>query len=113
MRITRSFLLLTVGALAIAACGGGGGDAEETTTTAAPTTTSTTVPETTTTVAETTTTEAATTTTELPAVIRQPLTGQPLGSLPLPVETPRRKLSLAMTYPAWRLGALRRTSGGT
>ena len=80
MRITRSFLLLTVGALAIAACGGGGGDAEETTTTAAPTTTSTTVPETTTTVAETTTTEAATTTTELPAVIRQPLTGQPLAS---------------------------------
>jgi Protein of unknown function (DUF3048) N-terminal domain/Protein of unknown function (DUF3048) C-terminal domain len=80
MRITRSFLLLSVGALAIAACGGGGGDAEETTTTAAPTTTSTTVPETTTTAESTTTTEAATTTTTLPEVIRQPLTGQPLAS---------------------------------
>ncbi len=80
MRTTRTFLLLSVGALAIAACGGGGGDAEETTTTAAPTTTSTTVPETTTTVPETTTTETIATTTTLPEVIRQPLTGQPLAS---------------------------------
>jgi Protein of unknown function (DUF3048) N-terminal domain/Protein of unknown function (DUF3048) C-terminal domain len=81
MRITRSFVLLTVGALAIAACGGGGGDAEETTTVASTTTApSTTVAETTTTAEVTTTTEAATTTTELPAVIRQPLTGQPLAS---------------------------------
>ena len=81
MRITRSFLLLTAGALALAACGGGT-SADETTTVASTstTTTSTTVPETTTTAEVTTTTEAVTTTTELPAVIRQPLTGQPLAS---------------------------------
>jgi len=81
MRITRSFLLLTAGALALAACGGGT-SADETTTVASTstTTTSTTVAETTTTAEATTTTEAVTTTTELPAVIRQPLTGQPLAS---------------------------------
>ncbi len=78
MRITRPFLLLTVGALAIAACGGGG-SADETTT-IAPTTTSTTVPKSTTTVKATTTTEATTTTTTLPEVIREPLTGVPVES---------------------------------
>jgi Protein of unknown function (DUF3048) N-terminal domain/Protein of unknown function (DUF3048) C-terminal domain len=79
MRITRTFLLLSAGALALAACSGSSA-AEETTTTAAPTTTTTTVPATTTTVPETTTTETIATTTTLPEVIRQPLTGQPLAS---------------------------------
>ena len=106
MRITRSFLLLTVGALAIAACGGGGGDAEETTTTAAPTTTTTTVPETTTTVAETTTTEAATTTTELP---RSSASRSPVCRSPAPTRSSRDRRSWsrsttstpARTTPAW------------
>ncbi len=79
MRITRTFLLLSAGALALAACGGSSA-AEETTTVASTTTTTTTVPETTTTVPETTTTETIATTTTLPEVIRQPLTGQPLAS---------------------------------
>jgi len=80
MRITRSFLLLSAGALAIAACSSSSAADETTTTEASTTTTSTTVPETTTTVPETTTTETIATTTTLPEVIRQPLTGQPLAS---------------------------------
>ena len=80
MRITRSFLLLSAGALALAACGGSSAAEETTTDASTSTTTSTTVPATTTTVPETTTTETIATTTTLPEVIRQPLTGQPLAS---------------------------------
>lgn len=70
---------LAAAAVLLAACGGGGDEADETTTTRA-TTTSTTSTTTTTTVEPTTTTRDATTTTTVPAIPRQPLTGDPLES---------------------------------
>jgi hypothetical protein len=70
-------------ALAVVAACSSGGDAEPTTTTARPTTT-TTVPRTTTTttttVPRTTTSTSTSTTTTLPAVVRMPLTGEPVST---------------------------------
>jgi len=78
MKPLRPLIALTVLALVAAACGGGSDESAEST--AASTTTSSTTSTTTTTIAETTT-SASTTTTTVPApTIRQPLTGQPLGS---------------------------------
>jgi hypothetical protein len=77
MKLIRPAAGLAALALVAAACGGGGDDATSSTST-----TPTTVAETTTTEATTTTTTtiAETTTTAAPAVIRQPLTGQPVPS---------------------------------
>jgi hypothetical protein len=74
MNALRPMVGLTVLALVAAACGGGD-DAADTTTTSTSTTTTTTVAETTTTSSSTTST-----TTTVPEVIRQPLTGEVVGS---------------------------------
>lgn len=77
VRITAGFAALL---LVAAACGGGDDDADDT----VPTTTTTTEVPTTDppqpTTSATTTTAATTTTTTLPAIVRQPLTGEPLES---------------------------------
>jgi hypothetical protein len=71
-------------ALAVVAACSSGGDAEPTTTTARATTTTTVAPTTTTTVPRTTTSTSTSTststTTTLPAVIRMPLTGEPVST---------------------------------
>jgi hypothetical protein len=69
-------------ALAVVAACSSGGDAEPTTTTARATTTTTVPPTTTTTVPRTTTSTSTSTstTTTLPAVIRMPLTGEPVST---------------------------------
>jgi len=68
-------------AVTVASCSGGDGSAAETSTTAAQTTTTTVAPTTSsTTSTTTTTTTTSTTTTTLPVIVRQPLTGEPIGS---------------------------------
>ncbi len=74
--LNRSMAALAALALVAAACGGGGDESADST--AASTSTSTT--STTTTVKATTTSSSSTTSTTVPEAIRQPLTGEPLGS---------------------------------
>lgn len=77
--INSRLLTVAAGAALVAAACSGGGDAATATTTAVQVTT-TTVPPTTTTTAPPTTTTTTTTTTTLPQIVRQPLTGEPIGS---------------------------------
>jgi hypothetical protein len=75
MKLLRPFVALVAVGLVAASCGGGGGD-DTAPTTSSTSTTSTTVKATTT----TTSSSTSTTSTTLPPTIRQPLTGEPLGS---------------------------------
>jgi hypothetical protein len=75
MKLMRPMAALTALALVATACGGGGDESvDSTSTTTASTTTTTTVK------ATTTTSSTSSTSTTVPETIRQPLTGEPLGS---------------------------------
>ena len=78
MKLIRPAVGLATLALVAAACGGGGGDDAASSTTVRSTTTTT---EKATTTSSSSTSTSSTTTTEVPATIRQPLTGEPLESV--------------------------------
>lgn len=106
---TKLAALVAVTAVAAAACSGGDdADVAESTTDAPATTaersTSTTSAPTTTSSTTTTTTASSTstTTTTLPAIPRQPLTGEPLADGEQPIDRPALAVKIDNASPSWR-----------